>query len=148
MSDQPDFTENTDLSAALSPEDLADLGARTERILARPVPTEADLARLHELRESSFERVDDLVNEAQGGALSFDVSTAQGHIDALTLARRSLLNLGASIEDTQDSITLQDLFSDTHAMWEALTPQLQFNLFLEFMLGVVRLSKVDPDDVP
>lgn len=51
MSEQPDFTENIDLSAALSPEDLAEMEARMAGIASRPAPTPENVQRYADIRD-------------------------------------------------------------------------------------------------
>lgn len=145
MSEQPDFTENTDLTASLSPEDLAEMEARMASIASRPAPTEENRKRFAEMREGSRERVDARIAAAEeaGGAMRFDTSTPEGHIDAVTFLRTTLIGIGLEVREliaAGDQVGVSDLFQQAHDLWELATPAVQFNVLLDFVLSVAGVA--------
>lgn len=141
MSDEPDFTENTDLSAVLAPEDLADLEARMQTIASRPAPTAENRQRFADIRDGSQERVEAKIAAAEevDSDLFFDTSTPEGHIDAVTFVRATLLGIGMHVLDAMavdDQIAVSEMFQEAHNLWESVTPAVQFNVLLEFLMAV------------
>ena len=140
MSDQPDFTENTDLSAVLSPEDLADMEARMAHIASRPALTPEQLGGLAELRAGSQARIAAAIEEP-GDNIAFDLSTPQGHIDAVTYVRTCLLAIAYQVEDGVDQVAVSDLFSEAEAFWNPLPAIVQFNVMLDFLFAFASLYR-------
>ena len=127
------MSDDKSLEGILSPEDVAELSESADAILAHPVPSEADLARLKELQDGSDDRVEAM---AMDGRLDFDLTTQQGHIDAVTFLQTYLLSTAHRIQGSEDQIELNELFSGMHVRWNEMPEMVQFNAVLN-LLGII-----------
>lgn len=136
---ESDFTENMDISSGLSPQDVAEMEARLARVEETSSPeSRAMFARL---REGSQERIEAML-AGDATVATLDLSTAQGHIDAITFLRTSLIGIAGQVHECAragDQVGMPALFEEAHQLWEPLTPAIQFNLLLEFLMMFIQL---------
>ena len=134
------MSDDKNIEAVLAPQDVAELSAAGEAILAHPMRSPEELQRLNELRLGSKERIEAKMAEP-GEHIGFDLGTEQGHIDAVTYVQSALLGMAFALQEATDQVAMHDLFSEMYDCWMSVPENVRFNVLLNTLGGCVGLIR-------
>ncbi len=134
------MSDDQSLEAILAPQDVAELSETTDAILAHPMPSPEAVEHLRALHASSPDRIEAMMDEP-GELMRFDLTTQQGHIDAVTYIQSVLLGAAATVREAQDRIEVNETFETMHEVWAGTAPAVQFNVLLNVLDGFVGMAQ-------
>lgn len=130
------------MSDELTPEIAAELSEIEDAVLAQPIPSQADLDAVRASIEGSAQRtLAKMAMSGSDGGVPFDLTTPQGHVDAVIYVLACLHDLVEKVAETSDMIEHHELFSKGFELWEPLPAKLQYNVVLEMAAAHARLLR-------